>query len=193
MTNNNIHTEKELLLLISNGDETAFRALFHIYGPLIRNVILQIIKLEAPVEDMLQDIFLKVWLNREKLPELNNPRSWVIRIAYHQSFNWLRHQKIRESKNIAAPAAVLDVEESVQFAETSRLIQQALHNLNDQSRSIYIMSRENGMKLSDIAETLGISVQTVKNTISRTLKSIREHLEQNGIVLPFLVVWYWPL
>lgn len=184
-----------MIARVADGDEHAFRELFQVYGPLMRSIIIQIVRKEEPVEDLVQDVFLRIWINRDKLPALDSPRSWILQIVYHQSFNWLRQQKVRHkaADTLAASAVLSGSEDALFFTDTSRLVQQAIDTLGGQSRRIYLMSREQGMKLSEIAETLGISLQTVKNTISRSLKVIREFLEAHGVMLPVFLLWCWPM
>ena len=89
-----IYNDKELFQLISEGDETAFRRLFHAYVPQLRPLVQHITRTSAITEDIIQDTFLKLWISRDKLTDIDNPRSWILRIVFHQSFSWLRRQAV---------------------------------------------------------------------------------------------------
>src|SRR5258708_13557438 len=80
------YNERELLLLISEGDETGFREIFQLYGDIVHANIYSIVKIQAVAKDLVQDTFLRVWLYRDKLGEIENFRSWLLRISYNRAF-----------------------------------------------------------------------------------------------------------
>jgi RNA polymerase sigma-70 factor (ECF subfamily) len=73
--------DKELFQLISEGDETAFRQLFHLYAPRFRALALRITQTAAVTEDIIQETFLRLWISRDKLKEIEHPPAWLLRIA----------------------------------------------------------------------------------------------------------------
>lgn len=189
--------EKVLLVRISGGDEAAFLELFHFYARLIRPVVFKITQNEAMVPDLVQDVFLRIWLHREKLPEIDNLRSWIFRIVYHQSFNYLRQQAVRRKAQDRLERSLMDaapdnpVEDNTLFEETRRQISLAIDHLPPQARRVYLLSREQGLKINEIAATLSISPKTVKNTLTRALAGIKARLEAHGIYLPAVLLAPW--
>lgn len=184
--------EKELLLLISQGDEQAFEQLFNQYVPLLQPYLLDMLKSAPAAEDAIQNTFIRIWLQRDKLTEVEFPRTWISRIAINECLNMLR-RKQTEKKALdkwqeTAPTQS-GIETDTQYHQTKQLVQQAVERLSPQRRKIYEMSRLQGRSVSEIAEELGLSVQTVKNTIGISLEQIREHLKTNGITVPALVFW----
>ena len=184
--------EKELLLLISQGDEQAFEQLFNQYVPLLQPYLLDMLKSAPAVEDAIQNTFIRIWLQRYKLTEVEFPRTWISRIAINECLNMLR-RKQTEKKALdkwqeTAPTQS-GIETDTQYHQTKQLVQQAVERLSPQRRKIYEMSRLQGRSVSEIAEELGLSVQTVKNTIGISLEQIREHLKTNGINVPAVVFW----
>ncbi|WP_165434942.1 RNA polymerase sigma factor [Pseudobacter ginsenosidimutans] len=184
--------EKELLLLISQGDEQAFEQLFNQYVPLLQPYLLNMLKSEQAVEDAIQNTFIRIWLQRDKLTDVEFPRTWITRIAVNECLNMLR-RKQTEKKALdkwqeIAPSQS-GIETDTQFHQTRELVQQAIDKLSPQRRKIYEMSRLQGRPVSEIAEELGLSVQTVKNTLGISLELIREHLKNNGILIPAVVFW----
>lgn len=192
-----LHNERNLLRLISEGDEIAFRKLFHAYVPLVQSVVSKLIRNQEATPDLVQEIFLRIWLARDRLPEIDNPRSWILRIVYHQSFNWLRQQKAQRKRDLMLSETIQQVsswstEEAAQFEETSRIVQAAIEQLPPQARKVYLLNREEGLKIGEIAQQLQLSTQTVKNTLGRSVKAIRNYLCREGIFLPvFLWLFYW--
>lgn len=184
--------EKELLLLISQGDEQAFEQLFNQYVPLLQPYLLDMLKSAPAAEDAIQNTFIRIWLQRDKLTEVEFPRTWISRIAINECLNMLR-RKQTEKKALdkwqeTAPTQS-GIETDTQYHQTKQLVQQAVERLSPQRRKIYEMSRLQGRSVSEIAEELGLSVQTVKNTIGISLEQIREHLKTNGITVPAVVFW----
>ncbi len=193
------YNDKDLFLLISEGDEAAFKELFHRYVPLFQPVVNDIVQSELVAKDVIQEVFIRIWLNRNKLPDIHMPRSWLFRILYYQTYSWIRSNTVRD--NVKKGLSVLLKDEQVvnqgtqmlTVMDTRRLIKEAIQQLTPQSRRIYLLSREHNLKVSEIAEQLGLSVQTVKNTLGRSLANIREYLEQRGVLLPIIAAWYLSL
>ncbi|HRO45907.1 RNA polymerase sigma-70 factor [Agriterribacter sp.] len=184
------YTDNELFTLISEGDENAFEMLFNAYVPRVQPVILQIVKSESVVKDIVQDVFLRLWLNRVKLADIEQPKNYIFRIVYNQSFKYLQKLIVREKA-----ASVFELEKSsvsmehvLDMAEVRRMVETAIQALPPQSRQIYHMNRISGFKPQEISDELGISVQSVRNSLTRSGKTIREHLEKQGIVIPMVLL-----
>jgi len=191
-----IHNDRELFNLIAGGDERAFKQLYYEYLPRIQPLIAAIIRLDAPVKDIVQEIFLRIWLNREKLTEIQDPKAWIFKIAYFQSFTWLRRQTVKQrSREVLVAQASNNtgnpVEEYTSVQEIGRLVRQAILSLAPREQLIYQLSREEHLKIQEIANRLEISPNTVKNTLVRALKKIRKALEEKGVFLPAVLLWYY--
>jgi RNA polymerase sigma-70 factor (family 1) len=181
--------EKLLFARIAGGDEDAFRKVFHFYMPSFFPMIVQVTKSGSIAEDIIQETFLRLWIHRDKLPEIRNPRAWLLRIAYLQAFTYLRDQNIHYKAVARIAAAELNTDEtelSVSFRETSALIKKAVEELPKQQKIVYRLSREKGYKTARISSEMGLSEQSVKNTLVRALKFIRNYLEKAGHTLLLL-------
>lgn len=188
--------EKLLFTRIAGGDEEAFRKVFHFYMPSFFSMIVQVTKSASVTEDIIQETFLRLWIHRDQLPEIRNPRSWLLRIAYLQAFTYLRDQTIH-LKAVARIAATEtntdDTELLMAFRDTSAVIKKAVEELPKQQKTVYRLSREKGYKTAQIATEMGLSEQSVKNTLVRALKFIRDYLEKAGhtlLLLFFLIDRY---
>lgn len=190
--NNDTGHDTALFHRIADGDESAFETLFHLYVPKIKPVIARIIQVEGPEKDIIQEIFLGIWLSREKLPEVIVPHNWIFKMVYHRCYSWLQKQGVRDkaSRIITQESAVHSnfTEENIAFSETALLVKQAILQLPPQAQKIYLLSREKGLKIAEIAGELQLSPQTVKNSLVRSLKSIREYLTGKGIILPMILL-----
>ena len=189
-----IPDERDIIRRISDGDESAFEVYVAHYGPQIERTIKQVVKSDLPVNDILQDVFINIWIAREKLPTLRNPHTWLFRIAYYRCFSWLRQQA--RQNNLYNAASTIEsaavqrspVEEHSAFEETKRIINVAIEQLPPQTKKIYLLSREENRTINEIAGHLQLSPQTVKNTLSNALKNIRRHLENEGVMLPLVIL-----
>ena len=162
--------------------------------------ILNITKEGSVAEDILQETFLKVWINRDKLPEIENPRAWVLRIAYFHAFTFLRRQGIHE-KAIASISDSMknakrqnEAEQMMSFKSLQATIRQAIRELPPQQMKVYQLSRELGLNTKEIATHLNLSEQSVKNTLVRALKFIRGRVNKAGHIifsLSFILIqWF---
>jgi RNA polymerase sigma-70 factor (family 1) len=183
--NSDISQVYQLFHLISKGDKEAFHQLFNLYAPFSAAIIKKIIGTGEQVEDLLQEIFLKLWLKRESLPSVENPKAWIARITCYACYNWLRHEKYCDKATAQIKYLLPDynneVEEAIGFTETADNLAKAVKRLPPQTRMIFKLNKEEGMKISEIADYLQLSPQTVKNTLGTALKKVKAYLRQQGL------------
>lgn len=135
-------------------------------------------------EDLSQDVFLKVWLKRDKLHEIKDFKGWLFTVTANTAQSWLR-RRLLERKYMAenaAPAAETGIQ-AIDLKELDTLVQKAVQNLPPKRRQVYLMQRVNKMKIAEVAEALNISPNTVKNTTVAAVQDIREYLKAHGIAL----------
>lgn len=174
-----------LFHLISKGDKEAFRQLFYLYAPFSAAIIKKIIGPGEQAEDILQEIFLKIWIKRESLASVESPKAWVARVTCYACYNWLRHEKYCDEATTQIKYLLPDhnneVEEAIGFTETTDNLAKAVKRLPPQTRMIFKLNKEEGMKISEIANYLQLSPQTVKNTLGSALKKVKAYLRQQGL------------
>ena len=175
---------KEWFRQIAGGDETAFRNLFDTYWEHLYSVALMLTKSEALAEDIVQEIFLKIWNKRTELPEVEKPDSYLFIIARNHIYNVLKQQQREEqySKHIFDwfEGAKQNPESELLFKESAELLSKAVANLSTQQRAVYKLAREQGLSYHEVAAQLNISTNTVKNHLSIALKYIREYLRHHA-------------
>lgn len=194
MINKGSNTDKELFFLVAEGDEAAFEQLYNKFLPELYTTIFTIVKTETVVKDIIQEVFLYLWMDREKLADVEQPRNWIFKITYNRSYTWLKKQIAQEriNKKLLDEQGELSLfsitEENVHFAEATRIIQEAIYQLPAKSQKIYRLSREEGLKPAAIAQELDMSVQVVKNSLYRSGKTIKSYLADHGIVIPIVIL-----
>lgn len=164
---------------IASGDHDAFRLVFMKYFPRVKCFIAHIVKSNDDAEDLAQDIFLKIWMSREMLPDLRSFNAWIYRMARNSALNHLDHKYV-----IAAFAArpatagheTTTPEDTLSARDMDMLIRIAVDRMPEQRRRIWVMSRDGNIKNHKIAEILGLTEKTVNNQISLALKEIQSVL-----------------
>jgi RNA polymerase sigma-70 factor (family 1) len=175
------HTEKLLLRQIARHDEKAFKALFEAYQPRLYRYLIGIVKSKETAEEMVIDVFLKIWQEREKLGGVERFDAFLFRIAFNQSVDFLRRAardpKIKDIiwQDIEL-AGGLPSDEPVLVKEYEVRLKEAIGKLSPQRQLVFRMSREKNFSHSAIAEKLQLSKYTVSNHISESLRFIRAYL-----------------
>lgn len=165
--------EKELLKLISEGDESAFRQLFDYYYPRTRVFFSSYTRNIEDARDLAQDIFVKLWTMRATLPELLSFPAYLHRICRNSAIDYARKHRI-----------MLDIEEN--FAETDSLdedcfaremrsrMKSRIAEMPERRRRVITMSRIEGKSNEEIAAEMGITKKTVENHLNAALKELRK-------------------
>jgi RNA polymerase sigma-70 factor (family 1) len=177
--NQNI-SEQTLLACISTGNEAAFRSLFDRYRGTIYTYALRLSEDRSLADEVVQDVFLKVWLKRKDLPAVTHFSAWPYAIARHRMFDMMKQQarelQTKETVQLEASANDNNAEVSLLEKEYQLLLRGALAQLSPRQQLIYNLSRNHGMKHEEIAHTLNISRHTVKTHLVHALRVIRDHI-----------------
>lgn len=172
-----LHNEKELLLKISEGDSVAFGHLFDRYYSLIYSVSIKYLKVHELAEDMVQSSFLKIWEKRVTLNRVERFDHFLFRIARNEMTDHFRknitrdkhQQRLRELFDEEAD----NPEELLISKQNRKRIADVIRELTPQQQTAYRLSRDEGLSYQQIAEQMGLSVNTVKVHISLALKALR--------------------
>jgi RNA polymerase sigma factor (sigma-70 family) len=191
LTSDYLHIDNHLLIAIADGDEQAFAVLFKEILPKLQPAIMKWVEGEDAMKDVVQETFIRVWMNRDQLPGLEKPVNWIFRVAANECFTWLNKQALRNKKYkvLATDAEEPDGFDSLQTKETQQLINKAIERLPTHKRLIYEMSRNQGMKTADIALQLNLSPGHVRNALSSSLQFIREYLVAAGKIISLMAIF----
>jgi RNA polymerase sigma-70 factor (family 1) len=191
-----IHMDRELLLKIAAGDEKAFNQLFESRRAKLFNYLFDIVKSREVAEEMVTDVFLKIWFGRELVTEIQHIDAFLFKIAYHKALKFLRTASRRQDiqKLIGyemEKTAWNEAEERMTREEYRQLLMNAIAQLTPQRQLVYRLSREEGMTHEQIAAALDLSPNTIKNHITEATKFMRSFLQskQGGsLALLFLLL-----
>ena len=184
MAHQNFHIEKELLAQVSAGDEQAFRDLFHSYYGQLYHYIFGFIKSKQVAEELVMDVFLKIWLGRDIIPQIHNFSAFLFRVAHNKSIDFLRSvardPKFQDLlwKNIQ-PANNAPADSSILVQEYEDKLREAVSLLPPQRKKVYQLSREQDMTHDQIAAQLNLSKHTINNHIVEAQRFIRTYLSKS--------------
>lgn len=175
--------EKDLWAQVSSGNEASFRILFDHYKTRLFNLSLKIIKSPIIAEDIVQEVFLSIWKNKDKLSSIEDIPAYIFTITYNQIFKNLKkissHNALMEDLINNTCIEQNTTGEMVDAEESQSVINKAINHLPPRRQAIYKLSRQEGMSHDEIANYLQISRSTVKNQLVHALKYIRSVLRHN--------------
>jgi RNA polymerase sigma-70 factor, ECF subfamily len=188
----NSYTNEELMEEIKADNMFAFDALYDKYCRKLYNFGLTILKSKEESENLIQDVFLRLWENRNKIEKNESVQSYVFTIAYNSAISILR-KKARDARFIEYLGTLQEnteapVDVQVEYNELTNRLNEIIQSLPQRQKEVYLMHKVEGLKYNLIAEQLHVSVNTIENHMSRALKTIRKKLG-NGTLLAILF-WY---
>ena len=171
--------ERELLVRLRQGDEAAYDAIFRQwYAPLVATIT-ALLRDRGPAEEVVQDVMLELWRRREGITFETSLRAYLFQATRNRALNYLRRQRVEARGEATIAAAMPTPEPADSEARESELniaIQEAIAGLPDRCREVFELSRIKGLKYSEIATELGISVKTVEAQMGKALRVMREQL-----------------
>lgn len=185
-----ITDEKELLRRLRDGDEFAFKALYDIYARRLAARLIKLLRSEELAEDILQDIFIKIWEVRHTVnPELSFG-ALLYKMAANLSKNVYRRNVYDQlmRRQINPDYSYNPIEESLSQSEAKGLLQAALNKLTPRQREVYIMHKIDGLSYQEISSRLNISASAINHHIQEASKQLRNTLRSDFIcLLAFLI------
>ena len=176
--------DKELLMQLALSNEEAFECLFGRYHERLFKYISLFLKSPQIAEEVVMDVFMKIWSVRDQIGQVENFSSFLFRVAHNKAIDFLRmvskNPDVRElmwdTMQLSAPD---NADALVLKTEFESKVRQALALLSEQRRKVFEMSREQEMSHEQIARTLGLSKHTVNNHIVESKRFIRSYLSKN--------------
>ncbi len=180
----------ELLKLVAAGDEKSFRILFEKYRSRFYAVALKMTASDVIAEEMVQDIFIKIWQKREELANIDNAEAYFFTTLYRQVYKHYKKLALDRKllKLISESASFHNItEETLLLRESERLINEAVAKLPLQQQKVFRLSRQDGFSREQIAEQLHISPHTVRNHLADATKFIRTYLNKAALMYMLLL------
>ncbi len=179
-----------LIERLIKGDLHAFDKLFNRYDKKLYAFTLKYLKSETEAEDLVQEVFIKVWEKRSTLKTHSSFKSYLFTIAYNDILKFFRSKSYRQAyvrEAIAVSERFDKSDERLYYSSILEQVDKLIDQLPERRKLIFIKSRKEGLSAKEIAEELGISPGTVDNNISDALKFLKSHMNQDvfGVMLFF--------
>lgn len=191
MSGENSYNEKALLQLVAEGDELAYTTLFNSYWNTVYAQSLAYLKSVTLAQDVVQEVFLRLWNKREVLPSVENIDSFIFIIARNEIITQLRKKLPYagvEQQWPDLPEKVLQPDLQLAYRQQHQLLEQAVSKLPPQRKRVYILHRHEGLSYEEIARQMNISRETVKGHMVKALAFLRTYLVTNGDILLLLLL-----
>jgi RNA polymerase sigma-70 factor (ECF subfamily) len=175
----------ELVKLLREGDTGAFNQLFGRYSQRLYAFGLKYLKSGPDAEELVQDVFLKIWRNRERLNEEKNFQSYLFTIAFNQIKKYFQNTSLYLEENLSGMTDQVDEspERSITYQSVLDQISTLLEKLPPKRQQIFNLSRFEGKSADEISKQLGISPKTVDNQVSEVIKYLKTQVEDYSPVV----------
>ncbi len=167
--------EPELIKALRQDDRGAFKAFCRIYYDPLYRFLWRKTRDEETAKDLVQELFLNVWKNRANLDEAQSSKAYLYRAANNIAINHLKKKAIRQAHFLDSAAAgqIAATDEQRDFQE---YVEETLGDLPEEQRLVFTLNKFDGLKYSEIAAMLNVSVKTVESRMGKALKALREKL-----------------
>lgn len=179
-------TDYELVKKLQKGDLEAFDQVFRRYSDKLFGFALKYLKSQEDTEELVQDVFLKIWENRKSLKKEASLKSYLFTIAYHNMCKLFRKKQIHDKflgDKRAVENTTLNLEDQLEYKATLEEVELLIEKLPEKQRQIFKKSRKEGKSTREIAEEMNLAPGTIDNQISAALKFLREKISDNNFAL----------
>lgn len=186
-------SNKELLLRLKEGDQVAFYNIYERYCRRLYGFVFRYIKQEAEAEEIVQEVFVKIWEARERIDENSSFESFLFTIAYNTTISLLRKRSsekkyLEHLKSVQQFDSAPDLIDEIYSKELAEKVQTLLNELTPRQKEVFQLSREEGFTHDEIAKKLNISVNTVKKHMVNTLAFLKSHID-SGLMVNLLFIY----
>lgn len=179
-------SEKEILTSIIKGNEAAYEFVFLTFYNDLCVYASGIIKDKTSAEEIVQDVFVKLWEERENLVIKISLKAYLYRAVHNRSINYLDHQSVKQkyttsvknSADLVSPVSADYPIANLIVQELDQKINQSISELPAQCREVFMLIRYDDLSYQDAAVKLGISINTVKTQLQRAISRLRESLKE---------------
>lgn len=183
----NSKSNKELVLLLREGDKIAFYSIYQRYCKRLYGFVLRYIKVETDADEIVQEVFIKIWEARDQIDIYSSFESFLFTIAYNTTISLLRKRAnetkyLEHLKSLQQFKYTPDLTNDLHFKELNEQLECLLNQLTPRQKEIFKLSREEGLTHEQIAKKLDISLNTVKKHMSNTLSFLKSKIDKRLII-----------
>ena len=164
-----------------DGDKKAFDGLYNYYYPRLHSFIKSFLKTEDDIDDIVQDVFVRLWENRNKIKNVETFNAWIFTVTKNAVITLFRERIKQSSFESRIRELVVQNENyldtSVEYNEIREKVEKIINQLPEKRKLIFKLSREQGFSNREIADHLGISVKTVEDHMLHSIRYLRKNLQ----------------
>ena len=184
--------EQDLLRQLKNGDQLAFRKLMETYKRMLAKRILHILKSPEDAEEVLQELFVRVWMHRSKINEALPIKAYLFQIGENLIFDTIRKANrekrfLTSYRHMHAEEAYSHIEECLFREENRALLDRLIAQIPEQSRLVFILCKLEGRSYEEVSKLLSISTATVNSHITKANRLLKAYLKADSAIIAFLV------
>jgi RNA polymerase sigma-70 factor (ECF subfamily) len=185
---------------LRSSNSKIFEEIYDYFAPEIYTHLLKLLKDSVLVEEIVQDVFIKIWQTREKVDSSRNIKSLIYTIVNRQAIDAFRkvtrERKSSEELETQSQKHVYTAEDNLIYKEQNKWLEKAIASLPEKRKAIFILSKFENKSYKEIAEYLGISVSTVSNQLVQAIKDIKAYMatvydDEKLFTLPLLIFLYF--
>lgn len=188
-----LSNEQELLFGIARGEERAFKTVYYHYCPLVYAFSLKYLKSHDRAEEVVQEIFLKLWRMGQQLRQIKNLENFLLAMSRNRSIDHLRQMKLETVHQDFLRHEIGDycnsTEEVILLKETNKIVEKGITLLPTQQKLVYTLCRTEGRPHSEVARELQLSPETVKRHMKLALRFLRSYVASHTDLTLMLVVF----
>ena len=184
--------DSDLVERMRDGDKEAFEAIFDRYYDLLHTFAKQILKDSFAAEDIIQNVFIKVWIRKERINSKLSLRNYLLVATRNELFDYmrLRYNLLRSDINdglLDVADTDPDAGEYLLHRERAGFIDAAMRSMPDKRREIFSMRYDRNMTNAEIARALNLSIRTVEKHVDLAIKQIRRTI---SVLLPLFIILF---
>ena len=180
-----------LLNELSKGDSHAFHRIFNSFSGMVYSFSLRLTRSTHTAEEIVQEVFLKIWTQRETLAQVGNFPGYLFTVTRNLTLNVLKHKVIEDRARSVLrnnPWQHNETQEAIIYHDYEELLNKAINHLPPQQRLVYSMCHQEGLRYEEVARKLKISRFTVKTHMQHALRSLKTQF--GGIVRASVVLFF---
>ncbi len=193
MALNESTSDNKLVDKLRKGDRVAFYNIYERYCKRLYGFVFRYIKVEVDAEEIVQEVFIKIWESRNKIDAHASFESFLFTIAYNSTISLLR-KRANEQKYLEHLKSILQIQKApdlideIQFNELNEKVKTLLNELTPRQKEIFQLSRVDGLTHNEIAQKLNISLNTVKKHMANALSFLKSRID-NSLIVNLLFVY----
>ena len=183
------NSDQNLVRRLRKSDTSAFEFVYNKFREKLYYFTLGYLHSSAESEEIIQNVFVSLWENRDSLREGHSLSSYLYKITVNQVYNHIKHEAVRqkyfEQMSTLDPAEGEDVQHNFIITDMQNLIDKLMESMPEKQQFIFKLSKQEGLSNNEIAQRLGLSVRSVENQIYRAMKFIRTKLQKESLLTDF--------